>query len=366
VAAPSFTDMSLAVGSKIGRHFSIVGMLPALFLSLWISVLISSDAWRTRPDLKLLGARMSSWSLTGVAWLLVATLLIALFLHPLQYAMTQVLEGYWGSSRVSEAATHIRISHHRRRRLKLAKRRSDFEDRQEAAFSAANTRDEAAAAEYASWDAKTFANKMAEFFASKNGDAFAALPAVEAAARKSEGLYPSTERIMPTRLGNALRRAEDTAGEQYGLDAILTTTLLNFVAAERRVQYVRDSRQQLDTTIRLCVVSLIAFVLSVASLLTDGLWLFVALGPYGFTYLAYRASIAAAEEYTTAVNTVITLDRFALYESLHVDPPRDTREERAVNKDLMKLLEGDDQANVHYTRPPGPPRKRRLYPSRHA
>jgi hypothetical protein len=78
-------------------------------------------------------------------------------------------------------------------------------------------------------------------------------------------------------------------------------------------------------------------------------------------YIAYRASVSAASEYTTSVSTVIDLDRFALYESLRIDIPRDTNEERAVNQELMALLGGDKSANVRYTRPADPPRKRRPY-----
>jgi hypothetical protein len=70
---------------------------------------------------------------------------------------------------------------------------------------------------------------------------------------------------MP-RLGNALRSVEDTAGKQYGLDAILTAQHVALVAAERHVKYLHDSRQQMDTSVRLCIVSLLATALSVASL----------------------------------------------------------------------------------------------------
>jgi hypothetical protein len=55
------------------------------------------------------------------------------------------------------------------------------------------------------------------------------------------------------------------------------------------------------------------------------------------------------------VSTVIDLDRFALYESLRIDIPRDTNDERAVNQELMALLGGDKSANVRYTRPADPP-----------
>ena len=121
MTAPSFANSTLTVGNRIGRYFSIVSMLPALFLVLWTYALIASGAWRNAPDLKSLMARTSHWSLTGVAWLVVATLLVALFLHPLQFAMTQLLEGYWGNSPVAISAMKLRIVHYRKRQRQLIK-----------------------------------------------------------------------------------------------------------------------------------------------------------------------------------------------------------------------------------------------------
>ena len=109
LATPSFADASLAIGSKVGRYFGVVSMTPALFFTLWAAALLNSNAWRTAPDLKLLATRMGNWSLTVIAWLLVATLLVALFLHPLQFAMTQLLEGT-GEARNSRRAPPKRES----------------------------------------------------------------------------------------------------------------------------------------------------------------------------------------------------------------------------------------------------------------
>jgi hypothetical protein len=87
-------------------------------------------------------------------------------------------------------------------------------------------------------------------------------------------------------LGNTLRRYEDRVGTQYGLDAITTAPHFSLVAPEAHVAYVRDTRQLLDTTVRLCFVSLLAAVLTVAALVTDGWWLLIALVSYGLAYLA--------------------------------------------------------------------------------
>jgi len=168
--------------------------------------------------------------------------------------------------------------------------------------------------------------------------------------------YPAPDRVLPTRRGNTLRAFEDSAGKQYGLDAITTAPHFFLIAPDRHMQYVRDSREQLDIAVKLCTVSLIATVITVALLLPDGLWLLMALAPYSFAYLAYRASIAAAQEHAVAVRTVIDLNRFALYESLRTALPKRTRQERKINQRLMALLQGDDEVSVRYADPsPLPP-----------
>lgn len=103
------------------------------------------------------------------------------------------------------------------------------------------------------------------------------------------------------------------------------------------------------------MVSAVATVETIACLLTDGWWLFLGLATYALTYLAYRASVAAADEYTTALRTLIDLNRFKFYESLHVRKPPTSREERRINARLMNLLRGKFE-DISYDHPAaGPP-----------
>jgi hypothetical protein len=351
VSAPSFAESTLNIGSRVGRYFGLVSMLPALFLVLWSAALATSGAWSGPPHPDWIGPRVGGWSLTGVAWLLLASLATGLFLHPLQFAMTQVLEGYWGYSRVARVLLWARIRHHRRR-LQATRRAVDrLDDR------LAKRIDETIERIRRSDPARVTETSVEQqeriVLHTPEGNGLGGLLAAGEAAQHASEQFPEIDRIMPTRLGNALRREEDRAGRQYGLDAMLTAPHLALVAAEKHVQYLRDTRQQMDTSVRLCVVSLLGAAEAVACLFTDGWWLLLALAPYALAYLAYRAAVAAADEYTTAVKTVLDLNRFALYESLNVERPRDTHEERRTNDDLMKLLEGK-RVNILY-RKPSPP-----------
>lgn len=306
--AASLPNAALLAGGRIGKYFGIVTMLPTLFLVLWAYVLLSADAWHGAPDLEALRVRLADWSVTKIAWLLLATLILALFLHPLQFTTVQLLEGYWGASPVALGAMRLRVMHHRKRVLALADRALDRADDIDWKFEQWEDFS-------TDWDKDTWSEKKNEFL--DTAEANPVLPQLvsQQALVQRRQRYPDVRRVLPTRLGNVMRLYEDSAGRQYGLEAIATAPHFWLIVPEPHRAYVRDSRQLLDTTVRLCFVSLLATLLTVLALLTDGLWLLIALVPYGFAYIAYRAAISAADEYGTAVATVIDLDRFALYES---------------------------------------------------
>lgn len=355
MATPSIAGAALTAGSKLGKYFSIVTMVPTLFLVLWTYLLIKSDAWHGEPNLEALGIRLTEWSIPQVAWLLLATFVLALFLHPLQFATVQLLEGYWGSSTVALGAMRLRIAHHRTRAQRLAARVGNLESVVEESFEDHPTYTDDLPEEI-------YYQRLDRYLDSPNANQLVPQVVARDALRHREEQYPDGRRILPTRLGNVLRRYEDKAGAQYGLNAITTAPHFSLVIPEPHLAYLRDSRQLLDTTVRLCFVSLLATVLAVAALVTDGWWLLVALVPYGLAYLAYRAAIAAADEYGTAVATIIDLDRFTLYESLGLPRPRDTDEERLANDQLMSLLRWETTAIIRYSRRPDEnPKPRQLY-----
>ncbi|MGH3771060.1 MAG: hypothetical protein ACRDRW_06655 [Pseudonocardiaceae bacterium] len=66
---------------------------------------------------------------------------------------------------------------------------------------------------------------------------------IEAAEKRPQRYPKEINRVMPTRLGNALRRFEDAAGSQYRLDAILTAPHFSLIAPDEHTQYLRESRQ---------------------------------------------------------------------------------------------------------------------------
>jgi hypothetical protein len=90
----------------------------------------------------------------------------------------------------------------------------------------------------------------------------------------------------------------------------------------------------------------------------DGLWVLLTLAPYTFAYLAYRGAISAAGAYGHAVTVQVDLDRFALYEALHLPLPSSARQEQAQNERLRAQLHQrrkDQQIRYAHPAPPPPP-----------
>ncbi len=155
---------------------------------------------------------------------------------------------------------------------------------------------------------------------------------------------------MPTRLGNMLRRYESQAGSQYRMAALQVVPHLLLIAPSNQVDYVNDQRSQLDLAVRMTFISIMASATAVFFLWPYGFWILIALIPYVLAYLSYRGSVVAGFHYGSAFDTLINLNRFALYERLHLPLPVDTKAERLTNE-MMKGLFGYSPVVVEYKHP---------------
>lgn len=344
-------DAVLSVGQRIGRYFMLVSMVPALLLVLWIYMLLVSGALSEKPTLHNVGYALSHWSVGKVAGLVISSFAVALVLHPLQFATTQLLEGYWGPTSLAATAMKIRSVHHRKRKRDLWEKASTSSVvRAEMALEILRRQPE--------WsdDPETREEAIASLMETESGDQLMGhYIAEQEALDRHASKYPTdAERVLPTELGNALRHFEDSAGRQYGLSAITIAPHLHLVAPPRHLEYLVDAREDMDSSIRIFTFGLVASILTAAFLLTDGLWLLWTIVPYCVSYLAYKGAVLAAQGYGSVVASVIDLDRFLLYDELGVPSPRDSDEERESNKLLMQMLGVDGQkVTVRYRRREG-------------
>ena len=338
---------SIAVesGRSIGRYFTVISLVPSLLFVLYIYGLLAAGALSgSFQPIRAVHAA-ERLSVIEIVALFLAALLLGLILHPFQFSMTQFLEGYWGDKGVGRKAARRRILHYRSVVLGLdddvanadgAWRRAAHHARQPpdpTAHGDLQVPDHSDEMWLDSWRGN---RGLEDYWRAE-------------AARAERDRYPlAARRMMPTRLGNVLRRYEDLAGRQYGLDIITVAPHLNLVAVKEHRDYVDDCRQGLDLGVRICVLFALATVLSVGLLFDDGAWLLLAFAPYCVSYLAYRGAVSSAEDYGTALSHLVDLNRFALYDQLHVPSPANSLVEKGRNERLVRLLSGE-AIYVRYT-----------------
>lgn len=324
------SDLSLGTTSTIGKYFGVVSTIPALIGTTWLYLLFLLRPWQSPLDWASLAANNPiAQPIQGLA-LVVVAITIAVVTHPLQFVIVQVLEGYWGSSAAGLALAYRRAVIQASRYDRAFMLRRAVNPRTHPADDSARLRADPAARD------------AADRRALMQGLTFSAASAVVSS-------YPDTpENILPTRLGNVLRRYETRGGQSVGLPILDWTTFIGMVADPRHTSYVQDQRQGLDLAVRMTAVGLFCATISAVALWPHGLWVLVALLPYAAAWLSYRGALAAAHAYGQACEAWLYLNRFALYEQLHLIPPATSADERAMNEGLADMLDGADDYDVTY------------------
>lgn len=325
------SEVTSTVSATIGRYFNLVSFVPAAIFACFVVILAVSGSWTGPPHWAAAFNAISRASIGDILLFLGAAVLLGLILHPLQFPLVQLYEGYWGNSRLARkvrltrAEEHAKVAHHAARSAKA------IGDRLELTDGVAGDR------------VGLWATGLHVEYARIRDNYPAPAPGAH---------WP----YMPTRLGNVLRRYELLAGAPYGIRSVQAIPYLALVAEERDVRYLDDQRATLDLVVGLSAMSFAACAAAVLFLWNDGLWLLVALIPYLLGYLLYRGSVAVAHEYGLAMATLIALNRTALYRRLGLAFPRNADAERARNRaSLSYLLNLDRNASAAFVEEPDVP-----------
>jgi len=321
VASTGVTETVSTLSGRIGRYFNIVSALPsALFVS-YVFLLVESGAWSGPVEMS---DALSSIDLKEAALLVLLSFVTALALHPLQFSIIQMFEGYWGSSALARRIAVVRTRYHRRRLTALRLASGD------AHLEVQRLDDKAGVAWFEASD-----RLLAEIIRGDESE------------RERQSYPESLREVLPTRLGNVLRRYE-RAGASYGIQAIPTVPRLGMVAEDKEVEYVQDQRLQLELAVRTAFLAIVAAGLTVIFMWRHGLWMLLALGPYAVGYLSYRGAVVVAHEYGTALAVLIELNRFRLYERLRHPQPENAAQEREANARLMRAFAHDPNVRLDY------------------
>jgi hypothetical protein len=318
-------DAGTGVANSIGRYFSVVSFIPSSFYVLFVYLLVASGSWHHRPDWNHAFMSLGHLGVDGIALLTFVSVGLGIFIHPIQFAIVQFFEGYWGTRSVSQAIRYQRIIRYQRLCQDLDQDvdsvNDKFVDWREAGF-------------------KTTLSIRAPH-RSKSDEA-----------TRARGKFPANlDEVMPTRLGNVLRRAESQAGSQYGLKALQAVPHLLLIAPANHIDYVNDQRSQLDLAVRMTFMSAVAAATAIIFLWPYGAWVLIAIIPYALAYLSYRGSVVAAGHYGAALETLVNLNRFALYQQLHLQLPPSTEIEKVTNTKLARLLGYVPKTTIDYEHP---------------
>jgi len=136
--------------------------------------------------------------------------------------------------------------------------------------------------------------------------------------------------LMPTRVGNLLRAAEEYPQVRYGLAAGVCWPRLWFLLPKEVREEIGGARGRLDEATRLFAWGLLFVVWAVWAWWAIPVGVVVAL-------LAYRGMVTAALIYGELIRSAFDLYRFALYEALKWPLP-DRAEEVAAGRRLTEYL----------------------------
>jgi hypothetical protein len=331
----SILDVTSSAAESVGHYFSVISVIPSTLYVVFVYMLVASDSLEHSPDWGHAFMSLEHLGIAGVAILAILSIGLGAAIHPIQFALVQFFEGYWGTWPISQRIRAQRILHYRR----LC---GSLENKQ-----ITSTDDLAEMSE----EVRRIPSIQVPLLSKRD----------EARRVRNVAFPRARNQIMPTRLGNVLRRAESQAGSQYGMNALQVVPHLLLVAPTAHVEYVNDQRSQLDLAVRMTFMSAVATGTAVLFLWPHGLWVLVAIIPYLLAYLSYRGAVVAGRHYGAALATLINLDRFVLYERLRVQLPSTAQDERKLNQNLAKMLsyrkvtmnfEHPDTENVTET-PPG-------------
>ncbi len=156
-----------------------------------------------------------------------------------------------------------------------------------------------------------------------------------------------SDRLMPTRLGNILRAAEDRSSEKYGLDAVICWPRFWLVLPDGVKAELSEARNALNLTARLWLWSLLFCLWS----LGFQVWWPLPLGIISALF-AHRWMLRAASVYGDLLEASFDLHRFKLYEALHWPLPKNPAEELPLGSALTAYLwHGSDRPQPQFTWP---------------
>jgi hypothetical protein len=293
-----------ALTNRLGTRFLAVTVIPNALLMGYVGFLFTTGVPTRSPSLARAVMSLNELTIRQIIVIVLGLLIISVATHPLQTPLIQLVEGYWwGLPFGQKVANHFTD----RFRNELRWVRSELHRLEGIAQP---------------WDWTTT-------YSAAN-------------ARRHRNWLPAREQnLLPTALGNTLRTGEIRAGERYGLELNVALPRLAPLMSTGVLADLRDRRNQLDASVRLCIAAGLATAVGVGLLLGHGPWLFLPLATYLLCWACYRAAVAAARGFCNSLAAAIDLHHLQLFDALQLERPANLAEEIDRNRTLRKLFRGE-------------------------
>ena len=319
-----------SAASTLESRFKATHFIPMLLFIFLVTSLLLAGAPGRSPSLNALRSRVDGGEWSIAALTLGASLLGALVLRPFQIQIVRLLEGYWGDTRLLRRFGGYLTSIQRVRYEQLYIRRASATVKgQEDVNRHIHELEETSAV--AKPDAGETAQRLRRWLI--------AGPNTEAVLVDRLRWYPAPERLLPTRLGNTLRSAEDTAGERYGFDTIPVWPRLYPLLKGPLKEQIEHARDGYDTSARLSAgLLLTSFVTAILLLPNGDWWRALPLILATLAYVSYRGACTGAKYYGLMLHVAFDLFRFDLIDKLRLEPVTTPDEELSRNIGLTKFF----------------------------
>jgi hypothetical protein len=282
------------------------------------------------PSLVKLKLEQQSLALLGAA------VVLGLLLAALQTPLYRVAEGYVGWQPQTATTTTHRLRHPLRAMINaLHRRQLDRKHRllgrldllELSQLEAAGMLREELVARLAEVRADPGVQKWASAQSAQNLAQMALL-------REQVRRYPVDDRqVVPTRLGNAIRRLEEYGYDRFRLDSQLLWYELNATVPEPARKSADQARTTVDFLVCLLYGNLLVALSALLGLaIRPGAWV---LGPVAIALVlaagvCYRVAVVATDDWAAAVRALVNLGRRPLASALGLDLPDDLLRERAM------------------------------------
>lgn len=312
-----------------GSRFSLLNVLPATVVVTTVVVLARAGAYSPNEPLHfdhvLPEGKRDALS---IALFGLAALLCGILLRPFETALIQLLEGYWASPSPIAGLVPATVERHRRRRDD-AKTVAEFD------FTVPPPGAHSTLRELAHRDRRISRVVRMKSRAEKVRDTYPTddrLTAehLEAAAHPTD--------LLPTLLGNVLRRGERVAGDRYGLDMMVVYPRLYPHISDRLESAVARQFELITSTASLSISFGLLSLATTPLLARLDPWSAAPLLAGALSLLAYRGAIAASRGHSRLLATVFDLHRFDLAKAMHYELPGNPRAEYVLNKDITDFL----------------------------